>query len=128
MRWSELLLAALLALSTGCQLGREYVGSELRLEALDRLLNGRSTKGEVLQLFGPPDRILRQYDGDVFIYRYVRRNTASFSIEEPVITNFQIFSWSKEQEKADRLVVLFDRQGIVSAWGLRRGTEELDAL
>ena len=89
---------------------------------------GQTTKREILERLGPPDRILRQYDGDVFVYAYIRRNATTITIEEPVITNLMLFSYQKTQEKSDRLVVFFDRAGFLSGLGYRRGTLPARAL
>ena len=115
-----------LALSTACTIERAYMGNEFTAPPDGRIVVGQSTKREILELLGPPDRIQRQYDGDVFVYAYVRRNATSITIEEPVLTNLTLFSYQKSQEKSDRMVVLFDRGGFVLGIGFRRGTEQLE--
>jgi hypothetical protein len=121
-------IASLLALglSTGCIVVRTYVGNELPAGSDGQLVPGTTTKADVLRDLGPPDRLVRQYEGDVFVYAYIRRNESTFLLEEPVFTHLTIFSYTKEQEKSDRMVVLFDRSGILSGVGFRRGTEQLD--
>jgi hypothetical protein len=121
-------VASLVALwlGAGCTIVRTYVGNELPAVADGQLVPGTTTKAEVLRDLGPPDRLVRQYEGDVFVYAYVRRNESSIELEEPVITRLRIFSYTKEEEKSDRLVVLFDRSGVVTGVGFRRGTEQLD--
>jgi outer membrane protein assembly factor BamE (lipoprotein component of BamABCDE complex) len=133
MRWSDGVRAALCALLVGaclsaCTIGRRYTGVEIRDDPTARIQPGSTTRAEVLAIFGPPDRILRQTTGDVFVYRFERRNSTSFTLEEPIVTDMEIFSWNKVQEKSDQLTVFFDREGIVTGFGYRRGTEELDAL
>ena len=131
MSSSERLVAALLLISLlagGCMIGRRYVGSEIRADANEQIEIGRTTRADVLETFGPPDRIVRQRDGDVFVYRYQQRNESQLTIEEPVITNFEIFSYEKTQEKRDVLMVFFDREGVVTAFGYRAGREELEPL
>ena len=81
---------------------------------------------EVLSQLGAPNRIVRGPSGEVFIYRFLRRNSDTFLIEEPVITDIQLFSYSVTQEREDRLVVLFDETGTVLSFGERRGTPDLD--
>lgn len=122
----RLALALSLALATGCTIVRTYVGNEMPESVDGRLVPGTTTKADVLRDLGPPDRLVRQYEGDVFVYAYVRRNTASFELSEPVFTHLLVFSYTKNQEKSDRLVLLFDRAGILTGAGFRRGTEELD--
>jgi len=125
MRCARALCAALL-LASACTIERAYVGNEFGELPEGSVVVGQTTKREILELMGPPDRILRQYDGDVFVYAYIRRNASTFSIEEPVITNLMLFSYQKTQEKSDRLVVFFDRGGLLSGLGFRRGTLQLE--
>ena len=131
MPWSSsrlavLILALPLALASACTIERTYVGNEVSVVPDGRVVVGKTNKAEILELFGPPDRILRQYEGDVFVYAYIRRNSTTFALEDPTITNIMIFTYHKSQEKSDRLVVLFDREGLVTGIGFRRGTEQLE--
>lgn len=132
MRWSSrlLLLAALLA-APGCTIGRWYMGSPIRENPGQLLTVGTTDKAEVLAQFGPPDRILRQHDGDVFIYRYDQRNSSELRIGTPPfigIGGYTLFHWDKDQDKSDRLMVFFDPAGVVSAFGYREGRGELEPL
>jgi hypothetical protein len=119
-------IVAALLLSAACTIQRDYVGNEFKDLPEGSVVVGQTTKREILEQMGPPDRILRQYDGDVFVYAYIRRNATIINIEEPVITNLLLFSYQKTQEKSDRLVVFFDRQGFLSGLGYRRGTLQLE--
>jgi hypothetical protein len=121
-------LAALVAamLSTGCIIVRLYSGNELPVISDGQLVPGKTTKSDVLRDLGPPDRLVRQYEGDVFVYAYQRLNETTFMLSEPVFTHLTIFSYTKQQEKSDRMVLLFDRAGILGGVGFRRGTEGLD--
>jgi hypothetical protein len=92
------------------------------------LVVGRTAKPEVLAKLGPPNRILRQKSGDVFVYHHDQRNTSELEITEPVFTRFTLFQWEKVQDKSDRLMVFFDPAGVVSAFGYREGREELEPL
>ncbi|MGD9577244.1 MAG: hypothetical protein AB7Y74_03205 [Syntrophorhabdus sp.] len=115
----------LFILASGCSIGRVYVGSELKYNPTDKIVPGQTTKSQVLENFGAPDLIQRQHDGDVFIYTYIRRNYSKLSIQEPIITNLLLFSYSNIQEKKDNLVILFDREGAVKSFGFQRRTDEL---
>jgi len=122
--------AALLALSllaTACTIERTYLGSEILANPHELVIVGSSTKPQVLAHFGPPDRIVRQREGDVFVYRFAQRNGFELQIEEP-FSGIEIFTWDRVQEKSDRLMVFFDRAGVVSAFGFRRGRDELQPL
>jgi hypothetical protein len=125
-RPARLAFALVLLLAPACTIGRTYVGTEIREEPSLRIQAGHTSRAEVLQVFGPPDRILRRTDGDVFVYLFERTNETSFTIEEPVITNFTLFSWNKVQRKGDRLTIFFGPDGIVTSFGHRRGTHELE--
>ena len=92
----------LLMLITGCTIGRVYVGSELQYNPSEKIVSGQTTKSQVLEMFGAPDLIQRQHDGDVFVYVYLRRNYSKLAIQEPVVTHIQIFTYSNIQEKKDR--------------------------
>ena len=120
-------LVACLSLATsGCILLRSYIGNELPPAADGGIVLGKTTKADVLRDLGPPDRLVRQYDGDVFVYAYIRRNESTLELEEPVFTHATVFEYTRVQERSDRMVVLFDRSGIVAGVGFRRGTEQLD--
>ena len=119
---------AALVLASACTLVRTYSGNELPPAVDVRIEAGRSTKADVLRELGPPDRLVRQYDGDVFVYAYIRRNVDTLELSEPVFTRLTIFSYTRTQEKSDRMVVLFDRNGIVTGVGFRRGTEQLETF
>jgi outer membrane protein assembly factor BamE (lipoprotein component of BamABCDE complex) len=123
-RSSRLALAALAL--TACTITRDYIGSPLRADPAVEIHPGSTDMADVLRTFGAPDRILRHAAGDVFVYRYRRSNTEVLAIEEPVITNTEIFTYSRTREKEDRLVVLFDREGRVRSFGYLHGTAELD--
>jgi outer membrane protein assembly factor BamE (lipoprotein component of BamABCDE complex) len=115
----------LMILAGGCTIGRVYIGSEIKHDPKEKIQNGVTTKSQILEIFGPPDLVQRQFDGDVFLYAYLRKNSTKFYIEEPYITNLTIFSYSRIQQKKDSLVVLFDKEGVVKNYGYQRGTSEL---
>jgi outer membrane protein assembly factor BamE (lipoprotein component of BamABCDE complex) len=114
-----------LTLTCGCTIGRIYKGSEIKLDPNEKIKIGSTTKGEILEIFGPPLRIQKQYDGDVFIYAYYQMNSSVLTIEEPYFTNMLIFEYTREQQKMDGLVILFDKDGVVKNFGFQRGTKEL---
>jgi hypothetical protein len=129
MSWARgLAFVSLLVLESGCTLGRWYVGSPLLADPRQVLVVGQTPKGEVLNRLGPPDRILRQKGGDVFVYRHDQRNSSEIEIREPLITRLTLFQWEKVQDKSDRLMVFFDSKGVVSAFGYRQGRDELEPL
>ncbi len=120
-----LVAGLLLSAGVGCSITRVYRGTPLRAVPDQVLSAGVTTKAQVLQVLGPPDRIVRQHDGDAFLYRFVRRNVDALELEEPVFTNLTLFSFTRNEQRDDTLLVLFDPDGIVQSWGARHGTEEI---
>jgi outer membrane protein assembly factor BamE (lipoprotein component of BamABCDE complex) len=125
MRGIRAALASSLIALAGCTIGRVYQGTALPDDPAAALVRGRTTKSEALHVLGPPSRIHHQTDGDIFSYTYDRTNYKSFAISEPVITHFTLFSWSRQDGRRDKLVLFFDRAGILEEWGLDRETADL---
>jgi outer membrane protein assembly factor BamE (lipoprotein component of BamABCDE complex) len=115
----------LLMLASSCTIGRTYVGSELLHNPAEMIMPGQTTKSQILDFFGPPVVVQRQHDGDIFTYAYIRSNYSKLLIEEPIVTNLKVFTYSKTQQKHDILVILFDRDGTVKNFGFQRSTNEL---
>jgi hypothetical protein len=118
------LAAAGLALGA-CTITRVDRGAHIRAEPAEYIVAGRTTKADVLRIFGPPAGVARQHDGDLFLYRFVRRHGEEFQLEEPVFTGMEVFTWTRSREREDRLVILFDPAGVVREHGFSRGTQEL---
>jgi outer membrane protein assembly factor BamE (lipoprotein component of BamABCDE complex) len=118
-------IALFMIFTWGCTIGRVYIGSDIRSDPKEKIQLGLTTKSDILSIFGPPDRITHQYDGDIFVYAYLRKNSTKFVIEEPYITNTTFFTYTRIQEKKDHLVILFDKNGVVKNYGYQRGTQEL---
>jgi outer membrane protein assembly factor BamE (lipoprotein component of BamABCDE complex) len=118
-------IALFMILTWGCTIGRVYIGSDLRSDPKEKIQLGLTTKSDILAIFGPPERITSQFDGDIFVYAYYRKNSSKLIIEEPVLTNWTLFSYTRIQEKRDHLVILFDKDGVVRNYGYQRGTQDL---
>jgi outer membrane protein assembly factor BamE (lipoprotein component of BamABCDE complex) len=127
MNYSKILIlvALLMNLLCSCTIGRIYMGSELRNDPKEKIKIGSTTKAEILETFGPPERIQMQYDGDIFVYAYLRKNSSKLTLTEPYFTKLTIFQYSRIQQKNDSLVILFDKDGVVKNYGFNRGTPEL---
>jgi hypothetical protein len=121
------LAAAAVALGA-CTITRVDRGAQIRVEPAEFLVAGRTTKADVLRIFGPPAGVARQHDGDLFLYRFVRRHGEELQLEEPVFTGMDVFTWTRSREREDRLVILFDEHGVVREHGFSRGTRELHGL
>jgi len=111
-----------------CTIGRIYRGSEIREDPGKRIVIGTTTKGEILSVFGPPDGVQKQFDGDIFVYAYFRKNSSTLTLEDPVFTSISFFTFNRVQEKRDSLVILFDKDGVVKNYGYYKATGELTPL
>jgi outer membrane protein assembly factor BamE (lipoprotein component of BamABCDE complex) len=120
-----ILILLLMTLTCGCTVGRIYKGSEIRYDPNEKIRIGSTTKGEILEIFGPPVRIQKQFDGDVFVYACLQKNSSVLTIKEPYFTKILIFQYTREQQKMDGLVILFDKNGVVNNFGFQRGIKEL---
>ena len=119
--------ALLLALFAGCTVGRLYRGNHLRADPAV-LVEGESTKSDVLRLFGPPDHITHLTDGDAFVYLYTQRNFSSITLEDPIFTGIFLFNFNRQFDMRDKLVVLFDYTGIVRGVGFDHQTGDMPTL
>jgi outer membrane protein assembly factor BamE (lipoprotein component of BamABCDE complex) len=127
MRRTPLALACLLiALSGGCTVSRVYRGTPLRGDPSE-ILAGASTKSDVMRVLGPPDQITHQTDGDAFVYSYSQQNFSSLTVQEPFL-RYRIFTYRRQFENRDRIVVLFDFFGVVREVAQETEVEELPVL
>lgn len=111
-----------------CTIGRVYRGSEIREDPKKQIVPGITTKADILRIFGPPDWVQTQFDGDIFVYAYARKNSSTLTLREPVFTNITFFTFSRVQQKRDSLVILFGKGGVVKDYGHHKGTGELSPL
>lgn len=120
------LAVAVLLTAAGCTIGRYYIGAPLRVEP-SSLVEGQSTKSDVLKLLGPPTRIEHQTDGDAFLYTYEQYNYSSFRVQDP-ITGINWFTYTRELGNRDTLLVLFDFGGTVRNVAVEHQVEEMPPL
>lgn len=103
----------------GCTISREYVGGQLGEQQLKQLQE-LETKGEVLEILGPPNDMGLQPRESVFIYR-VRREAA----DNLNLSFFRAsFDYEEIDRRTDRLIVFFDKQGRITRYGLDLASEE----
>lgn len=119
-------VVALTLAAPGCTIARYYSGVPPRAEA-SVLVEGESTKSDVLRVFGPPTQITHQTDGDAFVYAYDRINFSSITLQEP-ITGQRVFTYRREFDNRDRLIVLFDFGGVVRGVAAEHQTEHMPPL
>ena len=123
----SLLWACALALSAGgCTVARFYNGAPLRSDAAG-IVEGASTKSDVLRLFGPPTFIEHQTDGDAFVYRYAQENFSSITIQEP-FSGQRLFTYRRQFDNRDTLVVLLDFVGVVRGVSIDHRVEDMPLL
>ena len=109
-----ILLFAELLVVVGC--GRRVVGSPISEEHIPQIVAGKTTKAEILKLFGAPYDIQSKGDEEVLTYLYGRAYQFSF-----------IF-WTEVQEKADILAVYIGPNGVVSNYVFSKGVSAPDIL
>ena len=124
---NALILIAVMQACSGCTITRLYGGVPLRGDPT-KIVEGQSTRSDVLKLLGPPDTIEHQTGGDAFVYRYRQVNSASITIREPFVARQTIFQFSRTFDNSDTLVVLFNFDGVVNGIGITRDTEEMPTL
>jgi outer membrane protein assembly factor BamE (lipoprotein component of BamABCDE complex) len=115
------LLPLVLAACVGCTISREYDGQQLGPEQLEALANVE-TKAEVLEQVGPPEDMGLLQDGSVFIYRFRREALENLNLQFFRAT----FDYESTDRRTDRLVVLFDKRGQVTGYGLDWATQAED--
>jgi hypothetical protein len=112
--------------ASGCTIGRYYNNAPLRA-APAAIVEGQSTKSDVLRQFGPPTQIMHQTGGDAFVYTYQQYNYSSFRVQDPIL-GYNWFSYSRQLENRDRLLVLFDFTGIVRSVAIEHQVEDMPVL
>jgi hypothetical protein len=98
-------LLAIVLLVQGCAFSRGTLGDDIKPEAVAAIQKGTSTKTEVLNLLGAPDRLLQLNGRDVFQYYRYDAKVGSLLL---ILLNF-----SRLSIKSDDLFVILNREGIV---------------
>ena len=118
-------LGAVLSIG-GCTITRAYRGAPLRAQPAE-IVEGQSTRSDVLRLFGPPDLISHQTNGDAFLYRMEQQNSWTFRIWDPITRNTW-FTYSNQHNARDAMLVMFDFTGVVRGVGVEHRIEDLPFL
>ncbi len=107
---SGLLLASLIM--GGC--GRRLVGAPIDEENISKIAVGKTTREEVLELFGSPYRIETKGDEEILTYLYG--------------SNFfwTVILYTESKDSADILTVFIDQKGIVSNYTFSKGVATPD--
>lgn len=89
----------------GCAFSRGTLGDDIKAEAIAALQKGVTTKAEVVNLMGAPDRLVQLNGRDVFQYYRYDAKAGSLLL---ILLNFTRLSI-----KSDDLFVILNRDGIV---------------
>jgi len=108
-------MAALLL--QGCAFSRGTVGDDVKTEILATIQKGTTTKTEVVNLLGAPDRLLQLNGRDVFHYYRYDAKAGSLLL---ILLNFTRLS-----VKSDDVFVIVNRDGIVEDVISSKRTESL---
>jgi len=89
---------------------RHLVGSPVREENIPKIVIGKTTRANVLQLFGSPYRIESAGDKEILTYVYGEEIVGSIGI------------YTERRQRADVLIVYIDRAGVVSDYSFSKET------
>jgi outer membrane protein assembly factor BamE (lipoprotein component of BamABCDE complex) len=96
----------------GC--ARRLVGSPIREENIPKIVIGKTTRGEILRLFGSPYRSESKDDKEILTYLYGREMRGTLIL------------YTEIRQEADILTVYFDRSGVVSDYSYSKGVATPD--
>ncbi len=103
--WYTLCGLALCVLIQGCAFSRGTLGDDIKSELIATIQKGSTTKSEVVNLLGAPDRLVQLNGRDVFQYYRYDAKAGSLLL---IILNFTRLSI-----KSDDLFIILNRDGIV---------------
>lgn len=95
----------IVVLSQGCAFSRGTLGDDIKAEAVSLIQKGTTTKAEVLNLMGAPDRLLQLNGRDVFQYYRYDAKAGSLLL---ILLNF-----TRMSIKSDDVFVILNRDGLV---------------
>ena len=96
----------------GC--GRRLVGQPINEDNIPKIAVGKTTREEILKLFGTPYQIEARGDQQVLTYLY--GTTSSWTV----------IVYTETQDKADILTIFIDQKGIVSNYVFSKGVSSPD--
>ena len=105
VRASVLLFLLLVVLLQGCAFSRETLGDEINADAIAVLHKGETTKADVINLLGAPDRLVQLNGRDVFQYYRYDAKAGSLLL---IVLNFTRLSI-----KSDDLFIVLNQDGLV---------------
>jgi len=100
------LLAAWIMAGCGA---RHLTGSPIKEEGIHKIVVGKTTRAEILSVFGPPYRVESKGDQEILTYFYGKQS------------NWTIVLYSESRHSADILNVYLNQNGIVSNYAFSEG-------
>ncbi len=106
---------------TGCFTSYRTSGAPVRFgeNCHDVLHVGRTSRAQVLQLFGAPTDIHATQQGDTFRYLYVREIADGVNVGLSALWGFlslSLFRSEAGHKDTDNLTIFFDRAGMLQAY------------
>jgi hypothetical protein len=114
--YHALMLLALVA-AGGCSFGRATLGDDIGFDEASAIKKGTSSRAEVVELIGVPDRIIQASGREILQYYRYDLKTSSLLL---ILLNF-----SRTNIKSDDLYVLLNEEGIVEDVLMGRRTDTL---
>ena len=109
-------LAATVAVLDGCYVSKKKDDRPWPPEIVARIVVGKTTKAEVLQLLGPPKQIIRLLESEAYMYiAPVEKNSGLVLL---------VLNLSRSDRQYDAVTVIINRQDIVTALGSRFTADE----
>jgi len=87
---------------------RSIVGSPIHSESISRVEAGKTTKAEVLRLFGSPYQIESSGEREIFTYIYAKTTVIWYIL------------YTQQNQEADVLTFFFDKAGVVSNYSFSK--------
>lgn len=109
---------ACVILSSGCAFSRGEIGDDFDREKIAGIKKGVTTRAEVIEALGAPDRILQVNGHDVMQYYHYDAKTGSLLL---LLVNFSRFNI-----KSDDLYVFLNRDAIVTEVLFGKRTDQLE--
>jgi outer membrane protein assembly factor BamE (lipoprotein component of BamABCDE complex) len=88
---------------------RHLTGSPIKEEGISKIVAGKTTRAEILSVFGPPYRVHSMGDQEILTYFYGKQS------------NWSVLLYTESRQSADILNVYLNRDGIVSHYAFSEG-------
>jgi len=121
MKWHALALIGSLALAGCASAGNQSLKDQNEASVSSKLTRGVSTKGDVQKVFGDPEDVSFTDSGnEIWHYSYAKAQAKAVSF----IPYVNLLKSGSDVDKTT-LVVLFDKQGIVTNFTIANSKEEI---